>query len=174
MAQRLGRVFASATTWAKLIRERGWRRPRRRVHPSRPKIGVRTTRPNEVWHIDTTIFRLLNGHKVYVQAIIDNFSRRILAWSINAKLEPAASAVLLVQAHQNIVSGESYPTLMVDAGIENLNSAVDALVKDKLLDRLVAQTEIKYSNSMIEVFGGLSKIIGAISTRWILWIQCGN
>jgi predicted RNA binding protein YcfA (HicA-like mRNA interferase family) len=28
-AQRVGMVFASVTTWAKLVRERGWRRPRR-------------------------------------------------------------------------------------------------------------------------------------------------
>jgi putative transposase len=25
-AQRVGKVFASVTTWAKLVRERGWRR----------------------------------------------------------------------------------------------------------------------------------------------------
>ena len=30
-AQRLGRVFVSAGTWLRLIRERGWRRPRTRV-----------------------------------------------------------------------------------------------------------------------------------------------
>jgi hypothetical protein len=27
-AQRIGRVFAAPATWARLIRERGWRRPR--------------------------------------------------------------------------------------------------------------------------------------------------
>jgi len=34
-AQRAGKVFASATTWAKLARQRGWRRPRRRVYPEK-------------------------------------------------------------------------------------------------------------------------------------------
>jgi hypothetical protein len=37
-AQRAGKVFASATTWAKLVRQRGWRRPRRRVYPQKPPI----------------------------------------------------------------------------------------------------------------------------------------
>ncbi len=37
LAQRMGRVFASATTWHRLVRERGWRRPRVRVHPAKPK-----------------------------------------------------------------------------------------------------------------------------------------
>ena len=45
-AQRAGHVFASATTWAKLVRQGGWRRPRRRVYPEKPKTGIRATHPN--------------------------------------------------------------------------------------------------------------------------------
>lgn len=33
LAQRLGRVFASTTTWYLLVKEHGWRRPRLRQHP---------------------------------------------------------------------------------------------------------------------------------------------
>jgi L-amino acid N-acyltransferase YncA len=36
--QRMGKGFASLATWARLIRERGWRRPRWRVHPAKPTI----------------------------------------------------------------------------------------------------------------------------------------
>jgi putative transposase len=71
LAQRLSKVFASPTTWARLVRERGWRRPRQRVHPEKPKVGLRTTRPDAAWHIDTTVVRLLNGSKAYVHAVID-------------------------------------------------------------------------------------------------------
>jgi len=46
-AQRAGAVFASATTWSKLVRLRGWRRPRRRVYPEKPKTGIRAAHPNE-------------------------------------------------------------------------------------------------------------------------------
>ncbi len=44
LAQRLGRVWASPSTWYRLVRTYGWRRPRLRVHPAKPKIGLRTTR----------------------------------------------------------------------------------------------------------------------------------
>lgn len=84
LAQRTGRVFAAAATWSKLIRQRGWRRPRRRVHPEQPKIGIRASKPDEIRHIDTTIIRLLDGTKVDLHAVIDNFSRRILAWKVAA------------------------------------------------------------------------------------------
>ena len=57
LAQRIGKVFASSTTWYKLIRERGWRRPRQRVYPAAPKHSVRADRPDKFWHVDTTIIK---------------------------------------------------------------------------------------------------------------------
>ena len=60
LAQRIGKVFASASTWYRLVRDNKWRRPRQRVHPAKPKIGIRASRPNEIWHIDTTVIRLLD------------------------------------------------------------------------------------------------------------------
>jgi len=84
-AQRIGKVFASASTWAKLVRERGWRRPRQRIHPPKPTVGVRASQPNEIWHVDTTVINLLDGTKAYLQAVIDNFSRKILAWTVSAQ-----------------------------------------------------------------------------------------
>jgi hypothetical protein len=59
--QRLGKVWASPSTWYRLVRLHGWRRPWLRVHPAKPKIGLRTTRADEMWHIDTTVIRLLDG-----------------------------------------------------------------------------------------------------------------
>jgi hypothetical protein len=61
LAQRLGKVWASPSTWYHLVRRFGWRRPRLRVHPAKPKVGLRTTRADEMWHIDTTVIRLLDG-----------------------------------------------------------------------------------------------------------------
>ena len=86
-AQRAGEVFASATTWAKLVRQRGWRRSRRRVYPEKPKTGSRATYSNEYWHIDVTVIRLLDDTKAYLHAVIDNFSRRILSWRLAERLE---------------------------------------------------------------------------------------
>jgi hypothetical protein len=45
LAQRLGRVFAAPATWYRLVRERGWRRPRTRVHPAKPKDGCGLRNP---------------------------------------------------------------------------------------------------------------------------------
>jgi len=148
LAQRLGKVFASPTTWYRLVRAHNWRRPRQRVHPAKPTIGIRATRANEIWHVDTTLIRLLDGSKVYLHAIIDNFSRRVLAWRVNDSFIPAVTAELLIEAGSEIEDGK--PQLLVDGGVENYNSAVDKLVDSGVLKRILAQTEIRYSNSLIE------------------------
>jgi hypothetical protein len=76
LAQRLGRVWASPSMWYRLVRRFGGRRPRLRVHPAKPKVDLLARHANEVWHIDTTVIRLLDGTRTYVHAVIDNFSRR--------------------------------------------------------------------------------------------------
>jgi hypothetical protein len=148
LAQRLGKVFASPTTWYRLVRRFQWRRPRKRLHPSGPKVGIRACRPDEIWHIDTTVLRLLDGSRAYLYAIIDNFSRRILAWKVSATFNPGVTAALLHNALTSL-SGQK-PTLLADAGVENCNGAVDQLIDSGLLRRLVAMTEISFSNSLIE------------------------
>lgn len=45
---------------------------------------------------------------------------------------------------------EAKPQVLVDGGGENYNSAVDKLVDSGLLKRILDQTEIRYSNSLID------------------------
>src|SRR5262249_40398865 len=61
LAQRLNIVSASPSTWYRLVRTYPGRRPRLRIHPAKPKVGLRTSGPDEIWHIDTTVVRLLDG-----------------------------------------------------------------------------------------------------------------
>ena len=152
LAQRLGRVSASPSTWYRLVRQYGWRRPRLRLHPAKPKVGLRTTRPDEMWHIDTTVIRLLDGTRAYVHAVIDNFSRRILAWRVADTFTPVNSVAVLLAASQGATRSESAPVVLADAGVENVNAQVDALIDTGALRRLLALTELKFSNSMIEAW----------------------
>ena len=148
LAQRLGKVFASSATWYRLIELHKWRRCRQRIHPAKPKVGIRATAVNEIWHVDTTLIRLIDGSRAYLHAVIDNFSRRILAWNVAGTFEPAITAALLRAAATPTTSGT--PTVLVDGGVENFNSAVDEVVASGILKRVLAQTEITFSNSMIE------------------------
>ena len=136
-AQRVGKVFASVTTWAKLRRERGWRRPRRRLYPPKPTVGMRATQPNVAWHVDTTIIKLLDGTRAYIHAGIDNLSRKILAWTVAARLEPTSTCRVLLVAGKHLVSA-GRPLLYADSGVENVNAAVDDTLLTACLDRVLA------------------------------------
>jgi hypothetical protein len=67
---------------------------------------------------------------------------------VSSTFDPSVTAELLLSAASGLV--DEKPTLLVDGGVENFNSAVDELVESGLLKRLLAQTDISFSNSLIE------------------------
>jgi transposase InsO family protein len=73
---------------------------------------------------------------VWLHAVIDNFSRRILVWRVAERFEIANAAAILEEAVGNTVSADELPTLMTDGGIENFNGEVDALVGEGLFHGL--------------------------------------
>jgi putative transposase len=150
-AQRIGKVFASASTWAKLVREHGWRRPRQRVHPPKPTVGIRASQPNQIWHIDTSVIKLLDGTKVYLQAVLDNYSRKILAWTVAEHFDPSSTCQVLLAAGKHLVTA-GRPSLYADSRVENVNGAVESILLTACLDRILAQVEVAFSNSLIEAY----------------------
>ena len=162
LAQRLGKVWASPSTWYRLVRQNGWRRPRLRVHPVKPKVGVRTTRADEMWQIDTTVIRLLDGTRAYLHAVIDNFSRRILAWRVADTFASVNSVTVLLDASRAATPSDSAPVVLTDAGVENVNAQVDESIHTGVVRRLLAFTELKFSNSMIEAWWRSLKHLSAL------------
>ena len=152
LAQRLGKVYVSATTWWRMVRQRGWCRPRRRVYPAKPTLGIRASKPDEFWHVDTTLIKLLDHTTVYLHAVIDNYSRRILAWCLSTTFDPMNTAKILAQAAQHAVSAIWPPTVVADAGIENVNGEIDRLIGSGLFSRVLALREVSFSNSLIEAW----------------------
>jgi hypothetical protein len=101
-AQRIGKVFASPSTRGKLIRERGWLRPRQRIHPAKPTVGVRAAKPNGVWHVDTTILKLLDGTKAYLRAVIDRVVEEVTPGNVKLLLPPRQSRVISFGGAQSV------------------------------------------------------------------------
>jgi putative transposase len=83
---------------------------------------------------------------------IDNLSRRILAWRVADTFAPVNSVSVLLDASRIAAPSEITPVVLADAGAENVNAQVDALIQTGTLRRLLAFTELKFSNSMIEAW----------------------
>jgi hypothetical protein len=92
------------------------------------------------------------GSRAYLHAVIDNFSRRILAWRVAETFTAANSVAVLVEAGRGVTASQTMPVVFADAGVENANAQVDELITTGVLRRVLALTELKFSNSMIEAW----------------------
>ena len=59
--------------------------PGHRIYPYRLR-GLKIDRPNQVWSSDITYIRLRQGF-IYLVAVMDWFSRYVLAWEVSVSLE---------------------------------------------------------------------------------------
>lgn len=150
LAARRQVLVASAATWWREIRRQSLSRPRKRLYPARPKVGVRATRPNELWHIDATRIRLMDGTVKWIHGVIDNHSRKLLGWTVGDSCRAAATEILLREAVPFIAPGTEPVTVLTDGGSENVPVEADEF--GTLLRRVRAQVDVVHSNSMIESF----------------------
>ncbi len=100
LAQKMGELFCSLDTWYKYVRVFEWVRPWKSEKVKIQKIGVRATKPNEIWHIDVTVVKINPRFKLYVQAVIDNFSRYVLAWNVTEEISAKNTIETLSKARR--------------------------------------------------------------------------
>jgi transposase InsO family protein len=151
-AKRTSEVVASASTWSRVIKQFGLKRNRPRIYPQRPKVGIRASAPGQILHLNQAILRLQDGTKAFVQAVIDNFSRYVLAWSVSRDYGGIRTKALFEAAISKAKSLglDLIPDVWMDSGTENLNSDVNTLVLEGSIQRTIAQIDVEFSNSMIE------------------------
>jgi putative transposase len=66
---------------------------------------------------------------------------------------PVNSVAVLLEASQGATRSTSAPVVLADAGVETRERpGVDELIDTGVLRRLLAFTELKFSNSMIEAW----------------------
>ena len=99
------------------------------------------------------VLRLLDRTRLYLHAVVDNYSRRILAWRLAEKLSPVTTCEVLAKAAENLKGEKAPVSVLTDGGGENVNDTVDEFLSGVSLKRVVAQVEIAESNSLVEAFG---------------------
>ena len=62
------------------------------------------------------------------------------------------SVAVLLDASRAATPSDSARVVMADAAVENVNAQVDALITTGILRRVLAFTELQFSNSMIEAW----------------------
>lgn len=98
--------------------------PAHRIYPYLLR-GVAVSRPNQVWSTDITYVRLARGF-VYLVAIIDWYSRRVLAWRISNSMDTTFCVDCLEQALDQYGSPEIFNS---DQGSQFTSEAFTSVLK---------------------------------------------
>ena len=127
--------------------------PNRKLLKPKQKTGIRAAKPKEIIHADVCIYKPLDHTKVFIYFIVDNFSRMILGWK--AAIECKSSIMLdnLRNVYYDYFLEKEDPltVLMVDDGSENKGDVNTAIATQEIkLNKLIAQKDIIFSNSMVE------------------------
>jgi putative transposase len=98
--------------------------PEHKVYPYLLR-GVPIVRPNQVWSTDITYIRLAHGF-VYLVAIIDWYSRRVLSWRISNSME----AVFCVDCLEDALRAHGQPEIFnSDQGAQFTSEAFTDVLK---------------------------------------------
>ncbi len=84
------------------------RHPQHKIYPYLLR-GVTVTRPNQVWSSDITYIRLARGF-VYLVAVLDWYSRKVLSWQLSNTLDGGFCIECLEQALQTFGTPEIFNT----------------------------------------------------------------
>ena len=150
-------ISMARTTWyhyGKLLRLGN---SRKKYKPNKKKISVRAEAPNTIWHMDVS--KTLENTQYYIYTVIDNFSRKILAYDYAKELNGSTRLKSLKRAIEQefgvgLEANQLVPklNLIVDGGTENNNKTVEDFIIENQIDitKLVALKDVVFSNSMVE------------------------
>ena len=138
-------TFYKYTNLLKLTRQKPLHR--RKKH----KIGIRAEKTLQILHADLTIYKPLDNVKVYIYFIADNFSRKILAWKASLQYSARYTFENLQEVYEEYQLSDKETTVdfMVDNGSEN-KAEVDDFINSNSINKIIAQKDVLFSNSMIE------------------------
>ena len=145
------KTFMSLATFRKYAK---WINPNlshRRKRLKKCWEGLRANAAKQILHMDVTIFRPSDHSRVYIYLIIDNFSRAILGWKASLQYSSEIALENLEEVCHKYGLLKSDVQLVVDDGPENNGHVNDFLSTPGIqLKKLIAQVDIRQSNSMIE------------------------
>jgi putative transposase len=155
VASEKGMVEASASTFYRQMKEEGViHRREARPRSKQEKPDVKPTRPNEAWAWDLTYLKL-GTIFVYLVAIIDIYSRKIVGWHLtySATVESVKKAwdkALSAEGLLEILGAPQMPVALSDHGVQMKAKTMKQFFKDLGIKQLFARYQTPTDNAFIE------------------------
>ena len=152
--------------------------PEHKVYPYLLR-GVAVTRPNQVWSTDITYIRLAHGF-AYLVAIIDWYSRRVLAWRLSNTLEAGFCVDCLDDALRvhgrpavfNTDQGSQFTStaftgVLLDAGIDISMDGRGRALDNIFVERL--WRTVKYEDVYIKGYASLPELLLGLTEYFVFY-----
>lgn len=155
MASESGEVEASASSFYRIMREEQLLANRQKSAKSSPqKPEVKPEGSNQIWSWDLT-YIALGPLFVYLFAIIDVFSRKIVGWhlGLNARVDSMKKAwdqALSNEGLIGIIGAPQMPAALSDHGLQMAKKSAREFFRDLGIKQLFARYQTPTDNAWIE------------------------
>ena len=116
--------------------------------------GIRATAPLQILHADLTEFKTEDNKKAFIYLVQDNYSRAILSYQSSLERKAGYTFENLRRVKEEYLSPGKITEcmLLTDDGLENYGEVSKWMnvCDNPKINHVIAQSDIHYSNSMIE------------------------
>jgi putative transposase len=152
--------------------------PQHKIYPYLLR-GVVITRPNQVWSTDITYLRLPRGF-VYLAAVIDWYSRRVLAWRLSNTMDSGFCVDCLEEALQHYGTPEIFNT---DQGSQFTSEAFTGVLlkksiaismdgRGRALDNIFVERlwrSVKHEDVYLKGYGTLPELLFGLTEYFVFY-----